>query len=116
MPVIFVYGIPTTTDSHTLESLLDALRKTAASVEELHITKNDVSVFFPKDLVEEGLGEEIILFIEGLLDKPERTATVRKTFAQALANCTGRFFPKTKMIECFIKPFDAQQGFCRFRQ
>ena len=110
MPVILVYGIPGKFDQTLLRMFWDELRKTTASIEELKLTEEQVSAFFPADLLQEGLGEEIIFFVFGLLAKPERTSEVRNNLAQKLAATAKVYFPEA-MTECFIIPFDPEQGF-----
>jgi len=112
MPIIFVYGLPLTVKQPELEKFCDELREETCSVPELKLVKDQVSAFFPPDLMNTGLGEEIIMFVEGLFDKPEeRTEDVRKTLAEKLAACGRKFFPDANLVECFVKPFDPRYGF-----
>jgi hypothetical protein len=59
----------------------------------------------------QGLGEEIIIFVEGLLEKPERTDDVRKKLALNLVDEAHQSFPKTALIECIVR-HNPRQGFC----
>ena len=70
MPVLFVNGI-----SNKMVPMLpgytEALINTVAcSVKELKLEQSDISCFFPKDLMTQGLGNEIIIFVKGLFVKP----------------------------------------------
>ena len=111
MPVLIVYGIPEDAKEIELQRFWEALRDSVVAVKELDITKDQVSVFFPSDRLKEGLGEEIIVFVEGLFDWPERTKEVRKRLAEIVAETAKKFFPKTNMVECFVRPFDPGLGF-----
>ena len=111
MPVLLVYGIPKNTKVTKLSQFCENLRLVAADIKELNITVDQVSVFFPTDRLEEGLGEEIIVFVEGLFDRPERTKKVRKDLATAVAKTIRSYFSNTKMVECFVKPFNPDLGF-----
>jgi hypothetical protein len=102
--------------SRKLEEFTDTLIDTVVySVAELKIETSDVSVFYPKDWMPKGLGEELIIFVDGLFDKPERTEKVRNRLADAITQTAHEFFPQTGLIECFIRPFNEKQGFCSIR-
>lgn len=111
MPVIIAYGIPSQTKLHDLEKFCNALIQRTAAVEELELTEKEVSCFFPRDLMDTGLGEEIIIFVEGLFETPQRTEEVRNRLADRLAECGKKFFPEADVCECFIKPFNPKLGF-----
>ncbi len=104
MPIIFIYGVPGDHDVPELEKLMDRIKKTTSSVEELKISTDNISVFFPPDLVSAGLGEEIVVMVEGLFDKPERTTEVRQDLANRLALLVYEFFPRAA-IEVLVKKF-----------
>jgi hypothetical protein len=111
MPVLIVYGVSEEM-ADKLEEYADTLINTVAhSVKELNLKSTDVSCFFPKDLMSKGLGEEIIVFVDGLFSKPERTKEVRDKLAQAVVQTTHHYFMDANLIECFIRPFDPEQGF-----
>ena len=110
MPVITVQGIPHNIFKRRLTKFCDELIDSTSQIEELNLTKNDVSCFFPVDLLIKGLGEEIIITVDGLFSKPERTSEARSKLAKSLANCGKKHFPKAK-IECFIHPFNPEDGF-----
>ena len=112
MPIIIVYGIPSSKkESYDLEHFCNALIQRTCSIKELNLTKEQVSCFFPADLMNNGLGEEIIMFVEGLFEKPERTEEVRKVLSDKLAECGRKFFPDADLIECLIHPFNPKSGF-----
>ena len=53
---------------------------------------------------------EIIIEVTGLFKKPERTIEVRNRLAERLGKTLKEHFPKA-MVECFVFPFDPEQGF-----
>ncbi|PKM91718.1 hypothetical protein CVU82_00730 [Candidatus Falkowbacteria bacterium HGW-Falkowbacteria-1] len=107
MPIIIVYGISEKEDSAFLEMFIDLVRSKVASIEELKIKKEQVSVFLQRDLVVKGLGEEIIIFVEGLISRPERTEEVKKKLAMELVIKVNESFPKTLFVDCIIKPLSS---------
>ena len=118
MPIIQVMGVPE--EIQGLELLMDKLRSEAAKIKELGLSANDVTVFFPPDLVKDGLGEEIIVFVQGLFKRPNRTPKVRQELAETLALAVKTFFkkilPQCKMIEVFVTEFDpSKDGFAALR-
>lgn len=115
MPLIIVYGISEQM-SRKLEEFTETLINTVVySVKELQLEESDVSVSYPKDWMSKGLGEELIIFVDGLFDKPERTENVRNRLAKAITQTANDFFPEAGLIECFIRPFDVKQGFFSIR-
>jgi hypothetical protein len=113
MPILIVYGIPTETDKEILENFSELMRKRAVDIEELGITKEQVSIFFPSDLMAQGLGEEIIIFVEGLVfENPDGASKINKKIVTNLVDEAHQSFPKTRVIECIARPLNAKQGFC----
>jgi hypothetical protein len=112
MPVIVIYGFSDSM-SQKLEEFTEALINTAVcSVAELKLEISDVSCFYPRDWMAKGLGEELVIFVDGLIDKPERTEEVRDRLATSIVETVNHFFPEVGLIECFIRPFDLKQGAC----
>lgn len=105
MPVIFVMGIGSESSRDFLLEIHDACKRTAMQVPELHLRSNQVSVFFPSDLL--GVRSEservIIAFVVGLYDRPERTPKVIQSFATILGIQLAQFFPKA-LVEVIIQP------------
>ena len=71
MPVINVRGLPGNSDPENLSTLMKSLKSQVAVM--LGISSEQVTIFFPTDLLQEGLGEEIIITVEGLFSLPDRT-------------------------------------------
>lgn len=110
MPVVIVWCLPELKE----RKLFKLSRKIMAAVEsvpELKLNgKKDVTVLFPKDQMTTGLGEEIIIDIQGLFKKPERTEKVLQRLAETVGTTVAKKFPAAK-TECFVYPFDAKKGF-----
>jgi hypothetical protein len=69
MPIITrIYGIPHDTDEEKLKIVVDKFKKMLhhhGSEYDKKLKKDDVFIFFPEDLLKEGLGEEYIVFVDG---------------------------------------------------
>jgi hypothetical protein len=94
------------------------LRTEAASIRDLEIEKDQVSCFFPRDLLPTGLGEEIIIYVDSLFDRPSRTIDVQNQLAAALVRITDHHFTRDPLIvKCYIRPFNrATSGYSEFRR
>ena len=120
MPIIIVHGIPSAIIPQSdLENLWNNIKSAVADIGKLAITKDEVIVFFPEDVLSFGLGEKIIVFVEGLLkqsqDKPERTPSVRQQVASTILQVLNDFpvshhLPQCKKIEVFVGEFDASKN------
>ncbi len=108
MPVFTVNGIPDSTDRVLLDSLIGLIQRAAAKP--LALQPGDVSVFFPTDLVQMGLGEELVCLVDGLFVKPERTTEVRQRVFDAvkdvLRGFAERHLSKCKKVEVIPSCFD----------
>lgn len=114
MPVVTVYGIPEETIG--LIDLMKEIQVTVSSISELQLTSDQITVFFPKDLVTEGLGDEIIVDVQKLTDKLERTEKVLNNLAEKLANMVINKvrIPNLIFVEVFVQCFGSNKtGFCR---
>lgn len=61
---VTVMGVPFDTPKPKLKELSDKIKETISSIYDLEILPSDVFCFFPKDLLEEGLGKKIIFSYE----------------------------------------------------
>ena len=111
MPVIKAWCLPSGQTEDDLNLLHQSIVRAVLSVPELGIkSQNDMTCLFPPDLMRYGLGEEIIIEIGGLYEKPERTQEVRQQLAKSVGEAVKKLYSKAK-IECFIATFDPSQGF-----
>lgn len=116
MPVLTIYGLPNKVNQNMIESFCEQLQYSIVEIKELNLTKDQITVFFPPDKMVFGLGEEIIIFVDGLFEKPERTPEVKNLLAKKIGEFTRRFFfmgdrEEYPKVECFIRSFDPRQGF-----
>ena len=110
MPIIKVWCLPHL-DEERLRYLYKKIVDAVEGVSELGIKgQSAITVLFPKDSMEFGLGEEIIIEVTGLFNKPERTFEVRQKLAEELGRAVSETFPRAK-TECLVYPFDPADGF-----
>lgn len=111
MPVLVVYGMPEDCNSGVLIPLIQAA--IVADVPELQLDSNQISVFFPPDRVQAGLGEELICLVNGLLVKPERTPEVRRRLANAVCSVLIAFakehLPQCQCVEVLVTQFNQEK-------
>ena len=113
MPLLIIYGVPDENDDKLIY-LMESLKHAIINIQELKLKNDDISFFFPKNILHDKLGKEIIIFVEGLLDKPERTEDVRESLALEIVRTTRLVFRELKLVECFIHPFKQENGFHSF--
>ncbi|MEI6835686.1 MAG: hypothetical protein WCK59_02535 [Candidatus Falkowbacteria bacterium] len=118
MPILTVYGISKQME-HQLDRFADLLIKAVISIEELNLRASDVSCFFPASKISTP-GDQIIIFVDGLFEKPERTPEVRAKLAAVIVSITADhfsdgFYRKVELIECFIRPFNPENGFATLK-
>ena len=109
MPILLIYGVD---KFEQTERFIMALNKRIVDLRELNLNEDDITVKFVRSTGSYG---EIIIFVEGLFDKPERTPEVRKQLAERLVETTKRFCPDATLIECLIRPFEPTLGFASIR-
>jgi len=107
MPVLIVYGMPNG-EQRDLEKLIDWLQRAVGS--SLMLAPSEVSVFFPVDIVQRGLGEELVCIIEGLFERSERTPNVRQALSEIirdeLRTFARKYLPQCVKIEVMISRFN----------
>lgn len=111
MPIIKLWCLPAGQTEEKLNFLHKTIVKAVVSISELGLTnENQMTCLFVPDLMSYGLGEEIIIEISGLYDKPERTKSVKQRLAESVGRSVKNLYPDAK-VECFISTFDPKQGF-----
>ena len=118
MPILTIHGVPEDMPKKALERYWKDLRKEVASIPELNLKAEQVSAFFPSDRLSTGLGEEIIIFVDGLFERPDRTTEVQNELAGALVKITAKHFRRNPLlVECFVRSFNpATCGFSTFKR
>ena len=115
MPVIKVWCLPKLSERR-LRGIYKRIVAAVLKVTELRLKdEKSLTVLFPADMMKFGLGEKIIVEVTGLFENDERTAAVRDKLAFYLTVEMRELFPKTR-IECFIYPFNREQGFCQAKE
>jgi len=121
MPHVIVHGIPPGIDPTALENLWNAIRTSVAAIGELAIEKDQVTVWFPPDLLITGLGEELLITVEGLHKKhpeegkPGRTPAVQNMIANAILDSVQHtlldhaHLPDCAKVEIYVKKFDTDK-------
>ncbi len=111
MPIIKVWCLPANQSEHELRMLHKIIVGAVISVKELGLKdQNDMTCLFPPDLMKYGLGEEIIVEVTGLFDKPERTDEVRQRLAKELGEAIHILYPNAK-VECTVEVINPAKGF-----
>jgi hypothetical protein len=110
MPIITIWGIAAKGDQKLLKTLYEHCVTTITQIKKLKLTRDQITFLFPPDQLKVGAGEEIIVFVDGLFVKPERTDKVRSALAKALGARVKHHFPES-LVEVFVRPFDPAQGF-----
>ena len=106
MPVIKVWCLPGNQTEDDLRRLHQNIVAGVVSVPELGLKdETEMTCLFPPDMMQYGLGSEVIVEVTGLFDKPERTPEVRNRLAQSIGDRVKRLYPKA-MVEVFVYPFN----------
>lgn len=110
MIVIKVWCLPSDQSESTLNRLHQAIVKAVVSVSELCLKdENDMVCLLPPDLMNYGLGEEIIVEIDGLPDIPQKNERVREQLAKCVGESVSALYPRAK-VQCSARSFDPLQG------
>lgn len=111
MPIIQVWCLPEKNEN-VLRHIHRQIVRAVTSIPELGIKSElDMTVLFPSDLMQYGLGTDIIIMIFGLFDKPERTEEVRRRLARRVGQAISIQYPEAK-VECLLAPpFDSKGAF-----
>ena len=108
MPVLTVKGMPDAVGKEPLNNLAYGLSSLAGNC--LSLYPEEVSVFFPADLLQRGLGEELICIIDGLFEKPQWTTRVRQELAKTILKTLYEFSQKNLLacnkVEVIVKRFN----------
>lgn len=99
MVIVKVWCLPDASEDK-LNRLHQAIVKAVVSVSEIGVkNQNDMICLFPADLMKYGLGEEIIIEIDGIVfDTPRRAG---EKLVQFVGKSVSVFYPDAR-IECFV--------------
>jgi hypothetical protein len=104
---VVVYGIPTAYDNtHSKTKLKSILETLKARINfTLNMSEDEISIFFPPDLLQVGLGEEIILmFCFSEVREGQMSFSETETVLTECANAMRKYFGTAK-IECVSGSF-----------
>ena len=101
MTKLIVYGIPDSTEKDYLKDFWKSLRCTAASLKKRYrATEDEFVIFFPRDLMQEGLGEEIIVTV---ITTYAWSYDARHEFITEIIKVIKAFFPEAENDVVFLK-------------
>ncbi len=112
MPVVRVSCLPGNLTEDNLRDIHRSIVAGAVSVPEVGVKdEKTMTVLFPPDMMQYGLGSEIIIeVISGAFGEKNLGDSVRKKFADAMVLAVKRLFPQA-MVECFILAYTRTDGF-----
>lgn len=102
MPRIFVFGMPGSVPQNELVGLIKRIQNAVAALPVFEIPAEEVTVFFPCDRVDEGLGEELVCEIKGLYRKNKMapsTFVLRETVGAQLQKFAENHLPQCREVE-----------------
>ncbi len=110
MLVIKLWCLPTS-DEEALRTLHKAVVAAVISITELGMKdENDMTVLFPPDMMKYGLGQEIIIEVTRLFNKPELNTVTRQKLSESLGKAVYSLYPSAR-VECFVNVHNPKQGF-----
>lgn len=106
MPVIKTWCLPQL-EQEELERLYEDMSEVVVGTTEFGLSDpGDVTFLFPTDMMNKGLGEEIIVEMF-FFERPARTKEVLERVAQGLGEILQRRFPDA-LVEVFMLRFDSE--------
>jgi hypothetical protein len=117
MPQCLISGIPPDTSEEKFVHVASKVEQIMMGIEELGIKdRTGITCNFPPDMWKNRPTTQILMKVEGLFDKPERTDMVRQRLAKELEQGVRELFPGAELVQCFICPFDPAKGFSESRK
>ena len=105
-------GLPLGTTEGELQDFSEDLVHAMARIEGLDLSKDRPRLFFPQSMKIPGLGEEISVFVDGLMvDEAARADSVRKELSRQICWTTKIRFPNAT-VQCTVRSFDPAAAFC----
>ena len=111
MLVIKVWCLPVV-DEAKLNKLHKSIVRAVVSIPELELKdEKDMTCLFPSDMMEYGLGSDIVVEVTELFVNTKYPNTVRQLLAEQLGIAVNAQFPDADIVRCVIHPFSPYQGF-----
>lgn len=109
MIVTKVWCLPVDQSEDDLNRLHKAIVGAVKAIRELGVKdENDMVCFFVPDLMKYGLGEEIIVEIDGVGDIDGRNSRVRIQLAGCVGRSVSKLYPDAK-VKCVVRSFDPSE-------
>ena len=106
MIVLIVYGIPDSFPEEKLKKFWSHLFGAVRGINAHKVSPDEIYAFFPRDIIQEGLGEEIIIFVNDFSGKLELEEWNRKKVAEVSGKIAKTYFPGAlvKVKVCLSDP------------
>ena len=117
MSVLTIYGVPQRTSSLQINVYLrPELKKVVAGISELGLSPKEVDVFLHQENTEDsGFAESqegIVIFIDGIFERPACTDEVWNRLARAVVEKIKELkFIECDKVKCFVRPLTPARGF-----
>ena len=110
MPAITINLVPPETDQEALKRLVLDLQAAVSGIPELRLAKDDLTVLFPADILAWGAGLELIVLVDGLFKREERTPEVLERLWEAIGTLVHDFakayVPQCTKVEVIPSNYD----------
>lgn len=114
MLVVKVWCLPPDQSEDVLRRLHLTIVDEVFKIRELGINdENDMVVLFPSDLMKYGLGEEIVIEMTGLLEKPEITDQVCQNLAFNVGARISHWYQNSRVVS-FVQTQNPNRGYAPF--
>lgn len=113
MPILFIYGLHELDlqKQNQLHNQTGDLRKNIAEI--LNINASAISIYAPSTFIAISSTKEIVVFVEGLIEKPDRTLEIKeeiaKTIKRWLADFVSNQDEEYPQIDVFVRSFDTHK-------
>jgi len=120
MPVVKVWLLPPAGEKQ-LEDLIFGIIDSILAIPAMGLSsRDDVTVLLPADLCTMGIGDELIVEIEKVFDKPERTQKVLQEIVDRVGGVLHDYalhnVPNCKFIELYLETFQQRRTAFRRRE
>lgn len=109
MIVVKVWCLPSDQSEENLNRLHKTIVRAVKYISQLGVKdENDMACLLPPDLMQYGLGEEIIIEISGLPDVPKENRKVCRSLAVRVGRNVSVLYPEAR-INCSARIFDSSE-------
>ena len=106
MIVLIVYGVPDSFPEKKLKKFWGHLCGMVQGINARKVRPGEVYAFFPRDRIQEGLGEEIIIFVNDFSENLEWEEWDKEKIIEASGRVAKTYFPRAlvKVKVCPLGP------------